>query len=88
MEIEMTDKSNALKLDYDETSPITGNVCVIVEADENTGAEHRMCMESGFVGEYYTSKLDVDNALVFSNTEFEEALDKFYTIIQEHNDKD
>ena len=47
MEIEMTDKSNALKLDYDETSPITGNVCVIVEADENTGAEHRMCMESG-----------------------------------------
>ena len=25
-----------MKLDYDEKSPITGNVCVIVEADEET----------------------------------------------------
>ena len=49
MEIEMIKSSNGLKLDYDEKSPITGNVCVIVEADKETGAEHRMCMESGFV---------------------------------------
>ena len=32
----MTDieQNTNLKLDYDEKSPITGNVCVIVEADE------------------------------------------------------
>tara|TARA_A100001201_G_scaffold107308_1_gene91804 strand:+ start:400 stop:930 length:531 start_codon:yes stop_codon:yes gene_type:complete len=38
-----------LKLDYDEVSPITENKCVIVEADDKSGEEHRMCMESGFV---------------------------------------
>ena len=38
-----------LKLDYDEVSPITENKCVIVEGDDKSGEEHRMCMESGYV---------------------------------------
>jgi len=37
-----------MKIDYDEISPITGNKCVIVEADENTNVESRICMESGY----------------------------------------
>jgi hypothetical protein len=37
-----------IKLDYDEISPITNNLCVIVEALEN-GMNSYMCMESGYV---------------------------------------
>lgn len=37
-----------MNLDYDETSPITGNECVLIEADENTNIESRICMESGY----------------------------------------
>ena len=47
--IEITNNPNNINLDYDEISPVTGNKCVIVEADPKTGEEHRMCMESGFV---------------------------------------
>ena len=48
-EIEIINNESGLKLDYDEISPITNNKCVIVEADEESGAEHRMCMESGYI---------------------------------------
>ena len=48
-EVEIIKNESGLKLDYDEISPITGNKCVIVEADTETGEEHRMCMESGYV---------------------------------------
>ena len=48
-EIEIIDNNSGLKIDYDEISPITKNKCVIVEADESTGEEHRMCMESGYI---------------------------------------
>ena len=48
-DIEIIKNESGLNLDYDEISPITNNKCVIVEADEETGAEHRMCMESGYV---------------------------------------
>ena len=47
--IEITNNPNNIKLDYDEKSPVTSNKCVIVEADTDTGVEHRMCMESGYV---------------------------------------
>ena len=47
--IEITNNTSDLKLDYDEKSPVTGNMCVILEADSDTGEEHRMCMESGYV---------------------------------------
>ncbi len=48
-EIEIIDNNSGLKIDYDEISPITNNKCVIVEAEESTGEEHRMCMESGYI---------------------------------------
>lgn len=37
-----------LSNEYDEVSPITGNKCVLCEADPNNGMEHRLCMESGY----------------------------------------
>jgi hypothetical protein len=37
-----------MNLEYDAISPITGNECVVIEADEKTGIESRMCMESGY----------------------------------------
>lgn len=153
-----------MKLEYDETSPITGNLCVIVESDEQTDITSYMCMETGFTttdkmqmgsdlvtryesqltelmraskfedkerglmwypaflqmpgigmlypsgtsredikwevckvvmllgeerknypvpgkeDEYYTSRLDVENAEKFEGTEFEKALDRFYSL--------
>jgi hypothetical protein len=168
-----------MKLEYDEISPITGNQCVIVEADETTGIESRLCIESGYttndrlktdsldiekyestitehmrsikyidteaglswyptfmqmpgamlyceevpreefdntmtsrlgwkvarvidifgeerlkypipgqVGKYYTSMLDVDNAEVYDNNHFKNALDSFYSIVKEVYDED
>jgi hypothetical protein len=38
-----------LKPDYDEISPITGNLCVIVEVDEQSNTTSYICMESGYV---------------------------------------
>jgi len=37
-----------MKIDYDDISPITGNKCVIIESDEKTNEESRLCMESGY----------------------------------------
>ena len=37
-----------IKLDYDEISPVTGNKCVLVEADQKTNTDSYLCMESGF----------------------------------------
>ena len=37
-----------MKLEYDSISPITGNKCVLIEADEKTNSESFLCMESGF----------------------------------------
>ena len=48
-DVEIIKNESGLSLDYDEISPITKNKCVIVEADTETGEEHRMCMESGYV---------------------------------------
>ena len=161
------EQNTNLKLDYDEKSPITGNICVIVEADESTDTTSYMCMESGFTttenmkidsdvvkeyetrltelmrvskyedterglvwypaflqmagigmlyptgtsrddlkwevckviaitgeerkkfpvpgkdGEYFTSRLDVDNAEKFEGNEFDLALDRFYSLTAE-----
>jgi hypothetical protein len=37
-----------MNLDYDEISPITGNKCVLVEADESSDTQSYLCMESGY----------------------------------------
>ena len=50
-----------MKLDYDEKSPITGNICVIVEADEETNTTSYMCMESGFTT---TDNMKIDSDVV------------------------
>lgn len=47
-----------MKLEYDEKSPLTGNQCVLVETDENTGLDSYICMESGFTTH---EKLTVDS---------------------------
>ena len=36
------------KIDYDSISPITGNKCVIEEANEHDNTVSYLCMESGF----------------------------------------
>ena len=157
--------SEELKADYDAHSPVTGNFCVLAEADVDTNVTSYMCMESGYSttdklqigsdaveqfeesitelmrdariedeesglvwhpsflqfpfgilyiagtgahdmhwevaevvdvqehaktmypvpgreGEYFTSKLDVDNAKVFDKLDFENALDALYSIVQ------
>ena len=154
-----------LRAEYDMISPVTGNKCVLAEADPDTGITSFMCMESGFVssenmildseqmhafeqmattelmralrivdednrvwypgfiqlpfamlycegesvsdwhwslaeivsidseerlkypvpgsdGEYYTSKLDTDNAKVFEKLDFENAFTELYSIIE------
>jgi hypothetical protein len=50
-----------MKLDYDEKSPITGNLCVIVEADDETNSTSYMCMESGFTT---TDNMKIDSDIV------------------------
>ena len=159
-----------MNLEYDEISPITNNKCVLVEADENTNIESRICMESGYTtnerlkidsddivdyestitefmcakkyiddelgcvwyptfislpggmvycepqnnelvwktagivemseterlqypipnknGEYFTSRLDVDNAITYGKYEFKNALDELYSMIREVYDED
>ena len=44
--IEFLDKETSAN--YDAISPITGNNCVLIEADEMTNQESRICMESGY----------------------------------------
>tara|TARA_R110001592_G_scaffold40088_4_gene131834 strand:+ start:26540 stop:27067 length:528 start_codon:yes stop_codon:yes gene_type:complete len=56
-----TQETNNIKLDYDEKSPITGNVCVIVEADKETNITSYMCMESGFTT---TDNMKIDSDIV------------------------
>ena len=46
--IEITKNETGLNLEYDDISPFTGNNCVLIEADEKTNAESRICMESGY----------------------------------------
>ena len=50
-----------MKINYDEVSPITGNKCVIVEADEQTNTESYLCTESGYTT---TDKLVIDSVHV------------------------
>ena len=154
-----------MKIDYDEISPITGNKCVVVEADEKANIQSYLCMESGYTttdqltkegpyiekhednltelmldakyedsetglvwyptfmqmpggmlypdgtvsdikwkvakvvpiigderleypipgrdGEYFTSKLDVDNANIYDTVDFKLALEDLYNIVNE-----
>jgi len=37
-----------MRLNYDEVSPITGNMCVMVEHDSTKNQNMKLCMESGY----------------------------------------
>ncbi len=45
--VEFVKEPKGINLEYDDLSPFTGNKCVLIEADEKTGMESRICMESG-----------------------------------------
>jgi len=159
-----------MKLDYDGISPITGNECVVIEADEKANIQSYLCMESGYTttdqlskegayieqheanltelmldakhedlktgliwyptfmqmpggmlypdgtaadlkwrvakviplsgddrlqypipgkdGEYFTSKLDVDNANIYDTGDFKLALEDLYDIVKEAIDNE
>ena len=164
--LEIIENNTGLKLDYDEISPFTGNKCVLIEADDQTNTESRICMETGYTtkdiwkigskaaktyekmitqlmidtkykdktlnqiwylstmptstavlypvgtskddyyweiarivpivgperqkypvpdkeNEYYTSRLDTDNAFKFDKNEFSDVVDKFYAVLAE-----
>jgi len=154
-----------MNLDYDDISPITGNKCVVIEADPGANVQSYLCMESGYTttdmltkdgtyiekheeqltelmldakyedeetgliwyptfmqmpggmlypdgtvnnlkwkvakvvpifgderlqypipgrdGEYFTSKLDVDNANTYNTNDFKQALEELYDIVKE-----
>ena len=55
-----------MKLDYDKTSPITGNKCVLEEANIHDNTVSYLCMESGF-----TSHENLDD-----NSEFQKSYEK------------
>jgi len=69
--IEITNPAG-LKLDYDDISPFTGNKCVLIEADEATNIESRICMETGYTT---TEKLKFGSDAV---TEYETRIPQLY----------
>jgi len=159
-----------MNLDYDAISPITGNKCVVIEAEPDNNVVSYICMETGFTttdqliadgpylekheehltefmidmkfldeetnlvwypsfmqmpggmlypdgnvnelkwkvakvipiygdarleypipgrdGEYFTSKLDVDNANIYDTGDFKNALDNLYGIVKETIDNE
>jgi len=46
--IEIVGDNSDINLDYDSISPVTGNKCVIEEANESDNTVSYLCMESGF----------------------------------------
>lgn len=66
-----------MNIEYDDISPITGNKCVVIESDENTGIESRMCMESGYTTSD-TFKIDSDNIKQYESGITEFMRDKKY----------
>ena len=56
-------------LDYDSISPITGNKCVVEEANEHDNTVSYLCMESGFTS----------HEKLIQGTEFQEKYEKHLT---------
>ena len=56
-------------LDYDSTSPITGNKCVLEEANEHDDTVSYLCMESGFTS----------HEKLIDDTEFQKKYEKHLT---------
>jgi hypothetical protein len=62
-------KKESINFDYDTISPITGNKCVIEEANPHDNSISYLCMESGF-----TSHENLDD-----NSEFQTSYEKSLT---------
>ena len=87
-------------MEYDEISPITGNRRVLIEADPETGINSRKVAQviplndkeklnypiPGTDTEYYSSRLDVENAATFDKFQFKAALDQCYIYAKENGD--
>lgn len=58
------------KITYDEISPITKNLTVLIDKDEETGIISKLCMESGFT----------TNTLMIDTEEFWESLKYHFPI--------
>ena len=58
------------RITYDEISPITGNMSVLIDKDEETGIISKLCMESGFT----------TNTLMVDTEEFWESLKYHFPI--------
>jgi len=56
-------------IDYDSISPITGNKCVVEEANEHNNTVSYLCMESGFTS----------HEKLMDETEFQEKYEKHLT---------
>jgi len=69
--IEITEPAG-LKLDYDDISPFTGNKCILIESDETTNVESRICMETGYTT---TERLKFDSDAV---AEYETRIPQLY----------
>ena len=61
-----------MKLEYDSISPITGNKCVLEEANTSDGTVSYLCMESGF-----TSHENLIN-----NSDFQEKYESKLTFLE------
>lgn len=62
----------------DDSNSIKWHVAQVIEL---TPEERKQYPVPGKTDEYYTSRLDLENAKVFEKTEFESALDSFYEIL-------
>jgi hypothetical protein len=60
-------------LDYDSISPITGNKCVVEEANPHDNSVSYLCMESGFTS----------HEKLIDETEFQEKYEKSFNRIND-----
>jgi len=55
-----------MNVDYDDISPITGNKCVVIEADPDANIQSYLCMESGYTT---TDMLTIDGTYIEKHEE-------------------
>lgn len=72
-----------MNLDYDMISPVTGNKCVIVEADEHSNINSYMCIESGYTT---TDNFKIDSDVINNyENQISELMKKIKFIDNENN---
>jgi hypothetical protein len=66
------------KFTFDEISPITGELCVLIDTDAETGVISRLCMQSGYT----------NNSLMIDTEDFWKSLSESYTMGYQFAHKD